>query len=156
MEKNYIDITPTWEQAINMHLVIIKHGTPEGKEMARDELLKIGRQMDTLHKERETFLSEIEENVEFATVNLLCLYKEACKRSGRKMEIDADRFIRIELERNGVSDNEIETFTDPYNGADLVPCKRCDGEGREMDIDPPDYEPCEECGGDGFHTIPRS
>ena len=45
-----IDMTPTFEQAVNMCIVALENGTPEGKQMAREELQRYGRELDRLAK----------------------------------------------------------------------------------------------------------
>ena len=44
----YIDITPTWEQAVHVYLLVLEEGTEEGKAMAREELLRLARNYDAL------------------------------------------------------------------------------------------------------------
>lgn len=43
-----IDITPSWETAVNIYLLVLEEGTKEGKATARDELLRLARQYDAL------------------------------------------------------------------------------------------------------------
>jgi hypothetical protein len=43
-----IDITPSWEAAVNVYLLVLEDGTEEGKAMAREELLRLARQYDAL------------------------------------------------------------------------------------------------------------
>ena len=45
----YIDMTPTWEAAVRMHLMCIEHGDSEkAKQGAREELLRLGRAYDAV------------------------------------------------------------------------------------------------------------
>lgn len=44
-----IDITPTWETAVHIYLMVLEDGTDEGKEMARKELLRLARTYDALN-----------------------------------------------------------------------------------------------------------
>lgn len=41
-----IDMTPTFEASVRMCLVLLENGTEEGKQTARDELLRYGRELD--------------------------------------------------------------------------------------------------------------
>jgi hypothetical protein len=43
-----IDLTPTWEQATRIYLLVLEDGTDEGKVTAREELLRLARQYDAL------------------------------------------------------------------------------------------------------------
>jgi hypothetical protein len=43
-----IDITPSWETAVNIYLLVLEEGTEEGKATAREELLRLARQYDAL------------------------------------------------------------------------------------------------------------
>jgi len=43
-----IDITPTWEAAVRIYLLVLEDGEEKGKEMAREELLRLARQYDDL------------------------------------------------------------------------------------------------------------
>lgn len=43
-----IDMTPTWETAVNIYLLVLEEGTEEGKATARDELLRLARNYDAL------------------------------------------------------------------------------------------------------------
>ncbi len=44
----HIDITPSWETAVNIYLLVLEEGTEEGKAMAREELLRLARNYDAL------------------------------------------------------------------------------------------------------------
>jgi hypothetical protein len=44
----YIDITPTWEQAVRIYLLVLEDGTEAGKVTAREELLRLARNYDAL------------------------------------------------------------------------------------------------------------
>ena len=43
-----IDMTPTWETAVRIYLLVLEDGTEEGKVTAREELLRLARQYDDL------------------------------------------------------------------------------------------------------------
>jgi len=43
-----IDMTPTWEAAVRIYLLVLEDGEEKGKEMAREELLRLARQYDEL------------------------------------------------------------------------------------------------------------
>lgn len=43
-----IDMTPTWEQTAGMLAMIFENGTEEGKQMAKEELLRMGQLLDEL------------------------------------------------------------------------------------------------------------
>jgi len=43
-----IDMTPTWETAVRIYMMVLEDGTEEGKETAREELLRLARQYDEL------------------------------------------------------------------------------------------------------------
>ena len=44
-----IDLTPTWETAVHIYLMVLEDGTEEGKDMARKELLRLARTYDALN-----------------------------------------------------------------------------------------------------------
>ena len=44
----YVDMTPTWEAAARIYIEVLEHGTEEGKEAAREELIRLARQYDAL------------------------------------------------------------------------------------------------------------
>ena len=43
-----IDLTPTWETATHIYLMVLDEGAEEGKAMARQELLRLARTYDAL------------------------------------------------------------------------------------------------------------
>ena len=43
-----IDLTPSWEAAVRIYLMVLEDGEEKGKEMAREELLRLARQYDDL------------------------------------------------------------------------------------------------------------
>lgn len=45
---NAINMTPTFEAAVNMCIIALENGTNEGKQIAREELLRYGRELDRL------------------------------------------------------------------------------------------------------------
>jgi hypothetical protein len=47
-EMRTIDMTPTWEQATRIYMMVLEDGTEEGKVTAREELLRLARQYDEL------------------------------------------------------------------------------------------------------------
>ena len=49
-----IDITPSWEWCVEIYLISLEHGTPEGKEIAGNGLRKMGKILDQLKAERES------------------------------------------------------------------------------------------------------
>jgi len=44
----YVDMTPTWEAATRIYIEVLEHGTEEGKEAARAELIRLAQQYDAL------------------------------------------------------------------------------------------------------------
>jgi hypothetical protein len=44
----HIDITPSWETAVNIYLLVLEEGTEQGKAQAREELLRLARNYDAL------------------------------------------------------------------------------------------------------------
>jgi hypothetical protein len=44
----YIDITPTWETAVHIYLMVLEEGEEKGKVAAREELLRLARNYDAL------------------------------------------------------------------------------------------------------------
>jgi hypothetical protein len=47
-----IDLTPTWETAVHIYLLVLEEGAEEGKAMARQELLRLARTYDALVAEK--------------------------------------------------------------------------------------------------------
>ena len=43
-----IDITPSWETAVTIYIMVLENGTEEGKASAREELLRLARNYDAL------------------------------------------------------------------------------------------------------------
>lgn len=43
-----IDMTPTFEAAVRMCVLVLTNGTPAGQRMAEEELLSYGRTLDNL------------------------------------------------------------------------------------------------------------
>jgi hypothetical protein len=43
-----IDITPSWETAVRIYMMVLEEGTEQGKITAREELLRLARQYDAL------------------------------------------------------------------------------------------------------------
>lgn len=52
MTGRMIDLTPTWAATANILIMALEAGTPTGKEMARVEIMKMGRILDDLVKKR--------------------------------------------------------------------------------------------------------
>lgn len=48
-----IDLTPTWETAVQIYLLVLEEGTEEGKVTARDELLRLARTYDALIADKQ-------------------------------------------------------------------------------------------------------
>ena len=46
-----IDMTPTWETAVRIYLMVLEDGEEKGKEMAREELMRLARNYDQLTAE---------------------------------------------------------------------------------------------------------
>lgn len=44
----HIDITPSWETAVRIYMMVLEDGSEEGKVTAREELLRLARQYDAL------------------------------------------------------------------------------------------------------------
>jgi hypothetical protein len=53
-EMKTIDLTPTWETAVHIYLLVLEEGAEEGKAIARQELLRLARTYDALVAERAT------------------------------------------------------------------------------------------------------
>ena len=49
-----IDATPTFEGAVHMCLLLLESGDKEGRDAARDELLRYGRELDRLSAQTGT------------------------------------------------------------------------------------------------------
>jgi hypothetical protein len=43
-----IDLTPSWETAVRIYIMVLEEGTEQGKVAAREELLRLARQYDAL------------------------------------------------------------------------------------------------------------
>jgi hypothetical protein len=43
-----IDMTPSWETAVRIYIMVLEDGEEKGKEMAREELMRLARQYDDL------------------------------------------------------------------------------------------------------------
>jgi hypothetical protein len=48
-----INLAPSWTGVARMHIMLIDHGTDEGKQDARDGILEMGKLLDQLVAERE-------------------------------------------------------------------------------------------------------
>lgn len=48
-EVIYIDATPTWEGVMPILFAALESGTDEGKRIAREELMKLARQVDSIN-----------------------------------------------------------------------------------------------------------
>ena len=45
-ETETINATPTWEATVRMLMVVLENGTPEGKAMAREEIIRLAKSVD--------------------------------------------------------------------------------------------------------------
>jgi hypothetical protein len=54
MTTTTIDMTPTFEQATRMAILVLHRGTPEGQRMAEEELLRYARELDRLKAQAGT------------------------------------------------------------------------------------------------------
>ena len=43
-----IDMTPSWETAVRIYIMVLEDGEEKGKEMAREELMRLARNYDEL------------------------------------------------------------------------------------------------------------
>jgi hypothetical protein len=41
-------MTPTWETAVQIYIMVLENGEEKGKDMAREELLRLARNYDAL------------------------------------------------------------------------------------------------------------
>ena len=48
LNMEYIDLTPTWEAATRIYIEVLEHGTEEGKQAAREELIRLAQQYDAM------------------------------------------------------------------------------------------------------------
>ena len=48
-----VNIAPTWEGVARMHLMLLDHGTDEGRAEARKGIIEMGQLLDQLVAERE-------------------------------------------------------------------------------------------------------
>ena len=53
MTTQTVNIAPTWEATARMMLVLLKDGTEEGKKMAREEIINMGRKLDEIRAAQE-------------------------------------------------------------------------------------------------------
>lgn len=44
-----IDMTPTWEAAVRIYLLVLEEGSEEGRVTARKDLLRLARAYDALN-----------------------------------------------------------------------------------------------------------
>jgi hypothetical protein len=44
----HIDMTPSWETAVRIYIMVLEDGEEKGKEMAREELMRLARNYDAL------------------------------------------------------------------------------------------------------------
>lgn len=51
--SEYIEVGPNWESAAHMLAVVLVDGTPAGQAEAKQELIRMGRLLDSLIKERK-------------------------------------------------------------------------------------------------------
>ena len=43
-----IDMTPSWETAVRIYIMVLEDGEEKGKEMAREELMRLARNYDAI------------------------------------------------------------------------------------------------------------
>jgi len=48
MSQNVIDMTPSWSVAIDLLILALESGDPEGRKMAKEELRNLGSQLDAI------------------------------------------------------------------------------------------------------------
>jgi hypothetical protein len=58
MNTNVIDITPSWAVAMDFLIITLESGDSEGRELARQELRNIARQLDAMQEGSYLVLSE--------------------------------------------------------------------------------------------------
>lgn len=49
----YIDLTPTWVGVMPLLLEAYVHGDPEGRKIAREELMRLARSMDEINAQNK-------------------------------------------------------------------------------------------------------
>lgn len=53
-ERKMIDMTPTWAAIMPILFAGLENGTPDGKRIAKEELMRLAREMDkVIAKEKE-------------------------------------------------------------------------------------------------------
>jgi len=48
-----MDLTPTWEQAARIMCMVMEAGTLEGKEMAKEQIMDMGRMLDRVKAQQD-------------------------------------------------------------------------------------------------------
>ena len=48
MSQNVIDMTPSWAVAMDLLILALESGDPEGRKMAKEELRNLGSQLDAI------------------------------------------------------------------------------------------------------------
>jgi len=61
MTTNYINVTPLWAGIMPALIAVLVDGNPEGQRMAREELMKLARQLDQFNAGK---LQEQEQEIE--------------------------------------------------------------------------------------------
>ena len=58
MNTNVIDMTPSWAVAMDLIILALESGDSDGRELARQELRNIARQLDAMQEGSYLVLSE--------------------------------------------------------------------------------------------------
>jgi hypothetical protein len=53
MDQLGFDLTPTWVEAMKILILVLETGNPEGRAMAKEELMLLAEAMDQLEEEEE-------------------------------------------------------------------------------------------------------
>jgi hypothetical protein len=55
-KARYVDMTPTWEGAMRTYIYILESedATERGKEIAKEELMRLARDVDKMNKENKS------------------------------------------------------------------------------------------------------
>lgn len=77
MPKEYIDLTPTWTGILPSLLLVLEHGTEEGKRTARGELSKMAR-----------FADKYVEQSEFGNSDLDLKLEELCRLTSNSLFVE--------------------------------------------------------------------
>ena len=59
--SKFIDMTPTWEEAVRLHLVCLEYGdNPEARDAAKQEIIRCAKLLDQ-YQQRETEIPEADQ-----------------------------------------------------------------------------------------------